>query len=239
MQTNDPVFEDVKNYFSFALRGAFVDLDGMELTKIYYMFLTGIELTTKNGHCRIALPIGMDYFYAMHVFLGYPAPPWEEDPFIKIRFTGEHIEELLHEAKIKISAWMAARELAIRLLEQEDPVPEGLRSFLVDINGKTKPKRNRGRHFHDNFFRDYHIVLLLSSVDDTHLPITRNPDPMYKQENSLCDAMKRALESIGVLLSYAAIRSIWYKRETLKKVFQEFPSPFNLLINSNMVVLNK
>lgn len=227
MQTNDPVFEDVKNYFSFALRGAFVGLDGITLSKIYFMFLSGIELISQSGqHCKV-LPIGMHYCFAMHVFFDRPAPPWEKDPFVKIRFTGEHVEELLCAAKTNIAAWMAAKELAQKLLEQNGYLPEKLLSFLLDIDQKSKPRRQRGKHFYETFFRDFQIVLLLSSVNDTGLSITRNPDPLYKSKNSLCDAMRLALESIGIPLSFETIRSIWNKRDELKRIFQDFPSCLN------------
>ncbi|MBS0272630.1 MAG: hypothetical protein JSR85_08310 [Proteobacteria bacterium] len=239
MQTNDPMFEDVKNYFSFVLRGSFANLDGMTLSKIYYMFLSGIELISQSGRCSKTLPIGLEYCYAMHTFFGRPAPPWEGDPFIKIRFTGEHIKELLVAAKTKLSAWMAAKELALRLQQQKDPIPTELQSFLIETDERTMPKRQRGRHSHEKLFRDFHIVILLNSADDTGLSITRNPDPMYGKEHSRCDAMKLALESVGISLSYEAIRSIWYKREQLKSIFQEFPSPFNLLLDKGLSVLNK
>lgn len=238
MQTNDLVFEDVKNYFSFCLRGAFAGLDGMTLTKIYYMFLSGIELISQSGRCSKTLPIGLEYCFAMHTFFDRPAPPWE-DPYVKIRFTGEHIKELLIAAKTKIPAWMAAKELAVRLQQQKDPIPIELQSFLIEANEKTMPKRQRGRHSHEKLFRDFHIATLLDSVEDTGIPITRNPDPMYAKENSRCDAMKLALESIGISLSYEAIRSIWYKREQHKSIFQEFPSPFKLLLDKGLSVLNK
>ncbi|MGE4574699.1 MULTISPECIES: hypothetical protein [Parachlamydia] len=238
MRTNDPVFEEVKNYFSFALRGAFAGLDGMTLSKIYFMFLSGIELISQSGRCCKILPIGLEYCYAMHTFFGRPAPPWE-DPYVKIRFTGEHVKELLVAAKTKISAWMAAKELAARLQQQKDPIPIELQSFLIEMDEKTMPKRQRGRHSHEKLFRDFHIVILLNSVYDTHLPITRNPDLMYGKENSRCDAMKLALESVGISLSYEAIRSIWYKREKHRSIFQEFPSPLKLLLDKDLSVLNK
>lgn len=174
----------------------------------------------------------------MHTFFGRSAPPWEEDPFIKIRFTGEHVKELLIAAKINLPAWMAAKELAGRLLEQKNQIPDDLQSFLVEMDRKM-PKAKKGRNSHEKLFRDFHIVLLLNSVEDSGLPVTRNPDPMYAKENSRCDAMKLALESIGISLSYEAIRSIWYKKEKLKNVFKEFPSPFNPLKNNNLSVLNK
>ena len=222
MQANDPVFEDVKKYFSFALQGAFVVLDGMTLSKIYFMFLSGIELISQSGcRCKV-LPIGIHYCYAMHVFFDHPAPPWSEDPFVKIRFTGEHIEGLLRAAKTNVAAWMAAKELAKKLLEQKDHVPEELLSLLMDIDLKNKPKRQRGKHFYETFFRDFQIVLLLESINDTGLSITRNPDPLYKSKNSLCDAMRLALESRGIPLSFETIRSIWHKRNQLKRVFQYF-----------------
>ena len=101
MQTNDPVFEDIKNYFSFVLRGSFAGLDGVTLSKIYYMFLTGIELISQRGRCCKILPVGLYYCYAMHTFFGRSAPPWEEDPFIRLRFTGERVKELLVAAKTK------------------------------------------------------------------------------------------------------------------------------------------
>lgn len=227
MQTNDPVFEDIKNYFSFVLRGSFVGLDGMTLTKIYFMFLSGIELISRSGRCCKVLPIGMHYCCAMHVFFDRPAPPWDEDPFVKIRFTGEHIEELLQAAKTNVVALMAAKELAQRLLKQKDHVPEKLLTFLIDIDLKSKPRRKRGKHFYETFFRDFQIVLLLASVNDTGLSITRNPDPLYKSKNSLCDAMRLALEAIGIPLSFETIRSIWHKKEQLKRVFKDFPSCLN------------
>jgi hypothetical protein len=59
METNNDAFEDVKNYFSFSLRGAFVGLDGIILSKIYFLFLTGVELTSKTGRCCKVLPIGL------------------------------------------------------------------------------------------------------------------------------------------------------------------------------------
>jgi hypothetical protein len=77
----------------------------------------------------------------------------------------------------------------------------------------------------------------MQSVEDSGLSIDRNT--YASKENSLCDAMRLALKSIGILRSYEAIRSIWYKREQLKSIFQEFPSPFNVLINSDFSVLNK
>lgn len=229
MQANDPVFEDVKNYFCFALRGAFAGLDGMDLTKIYFMFLSGIELISRSGHCSKVLPIGMDYCYAMHVFFDRPAPPWDEDPFVKIRFTGEHIEELLRAAKTNIAAWMAAKELARRLHQQKDSIPNNLQTFLVEMDERAMPKPERGRRFHEKLFRNFHIALLLESVNDSGLPLARNPDPIYDKENSLCDAMKQALEEIGISLSYEAVRSVWYKRKKLKAIFQDFPSPLDLL----------
>lgn len=238
MEPNNPVFEEVKKYFSFMLRGSFVNLDGMTLSKIYYMFLSGIELIQQSGRCTKTLPIGLEYCYAMHTFFDRPAPPWE-DPYVKIRFTGEHIKELLIEAKTKIPAWMAAKELAVRLQQQKDPIPIELQSFLIEANEKSIPKRQRGRHFHEKLFRDYNIALLLDSVEDTGISITRNPDPVYGKENSRCDAMKLALESIGISLSYEAIRSIWYKREQHMRIFQEFPSPLKLLLNKGLSVLNK
>lgn len=224
MQTNDSVFEEVKNYFSFALRGAFVGLDGMTLSKIYFMFLSGIELISQSGSCCKVLPIGMHYCYAMHVYFDRPSPPWNEDPFVKIRFTGKHIEELLHAAKTNIAAWMAARELAKRLIDQKDQVPQELLSLLMDTDLKNKPKRMPGKHFYKTFFRDFQVVLLLESVNDTGIPITRNPDPLYKREDSLCDAMRLALKPVGIPLSFEAIRSIWHRRENLKRIFQNFPS---------------
>ena len=228
MQTNDPVFENVKNYFSFALRGAFVGLDGITLSKIYYMFLSGIELISRSGECRKVLPIGLGYCYAMQAYFGFSAPPWEEDPFIKIRFTGKHIKELLHAAKTDTAAWQAAKELASRLQKQNDPIPYELLSFLIEADEKTMPKIKRGRSSHEKLFRNFHIILLLESVDDTDLPLTRNPDPMYDKENSRCDAMKHALEEVGISLSYEAIRSIYYKRNESKALFQNFPSPIRL-----------
>lgn len=235
METNDSIFEEVKNYFSFCLRGSFAGLDGMTLTKIYYMFLTGIELISQSGQRRKILPIGLYYCYAMHTYFGRPAPLWEEDPFIKMRFTGEHVTELLLAAKTKLPAWMAARELAAKLLEQKDHIPYELQLLLVDE--KSKPKRQQGRDFYDKLFRDFQIVLLLQSVEDSGLCIDRNP--YASKENSLCDAMQLALKSIGILRSYEAIRSIWYKRQQHKSIFKEFPSPFDLLITSDLSVLNK
>lgn len=239
MQTNDPVFEDIKNYFSFVLRGSFAGLDGVTLSKIYYMFLTGIELISQRGRCCKILPVGLHYCYAMHTFFGRSAPPWEEDPFIRLRFTGEHVKELLVAAKTKIPAWLAAKELAARLQQQKDSIPIELQLFLIEANEKTMPKRQRGRHVYEKLFRDFHVALLVDSVEDTGIPITRNPDPMYAKENSRCDAMKLALESVGITLSYEAIRSIWYKREQHKSIFQELSSPFKLLLDKGLSVLNK
>lgn len=224
MQNDEETRKILSHIFASELRDLSLHLDGMILSKYLYMLSTGVEMTTRGGKVTKPPPtIGPFLGWMIKVFEGGCAPEYARDPFEKIRFTGEFLDDLLKDAQSIDVARTAARELTAIFLKQDKNIPEKLHPFLFDVLGNDQPKRKRGRHPLENLHRDVCIVMLLIAIEKMgYKPITRNTDPIYGNTRSLCDVMEAALNSLGIRLSYEAIKAIWRRRNELKKHVPEF-----------------
>jgi hypothetical protein len=219
MQNNKETRKSLSSIFASELMELSAHLDGMTLSKFIYMFSTGVEMITKNGHISKLPPIGPSLGWMINVFQGKSSPEGVYDPYQKIQFTGELLDDLIKESESNETAWFAAKEIACWYLKEKHDVPKKLHTFLTD----EKPKRKRGRHDLENRHRNVCIVMLLNAVENAGFkPVTRNPDPLYGNFRSLCDVMENALEQIGRKLSYAGVRKIWHKRDELNEYIPEF-----------------
>lgn len=217
--------------FASELKGAYVHLDGRQISKYLYMFSSGVELIKKDGTSHKYAPIGPFLGWMIDLVEGKPAPSMSLDPFVSIRFTGENLDQLLKESQINNVAWDAAAELARRLLKQNGIVPKLLIPYLTgeEIH---RPRTNRGRHPMENKHRDTCIIMLLSeALRAGYGLVTRNDEPALGKNDSLCDVMDEALKSIqlpqksatiNLHKSYAAIKSIWLRRKHLEQYLPVF-----------------
>lgn len=217
---NDEVTREILSQIILdELKDLSVALDGLILSKYLYMFMTGIEMETKSGAVSKPPPIGPFLGWMIKVYQGGCAPSDGVDPYVKIRFTGEFLDDLVKEAQSNDIAWQAAKELGGWFLKFDNSVPCTLHSFLVE----EKPERKQGRHPLEKFHRDLCIVMLLNGIVKAGFkPVSRNPDHVYENFFSLCDVMERALHLLPINISFAGIRAIWRKRKQLARYLPEF-----------------
>lgn len=219
MQNDEQTRKILSRIFASELKDLSLHLDWMTLSKFIYMFSTGVEMITRSGNNSKMPSIGPSLGWMIDVFEGKNSPEGVKDPYEKIQFTGEFLDDLLKEAESNEIAWMAAKELAIWFLKEKDSVPKKLYPFLTG----EKPKRKPGRHPLENLHRNVCIVMLLTAIEKQGFkPLTRNSDSIYNNFYSLCDVMATALNHIGGNLSYTGVKRIWHKRRELSKHIPEF-----------------
>jgi hypothetical protein len=219
MKNNEVTREILSQVIFDELKDLSVALDGLMLSKYLYMFKTGVEMVTKSGAVSKPPPIGPFLGWMIKVYQGEYAPSDGIDPYVKIRFTGEFLNDLVKEAQSSDIAWQAAKELGGWFLRFENSVPCILHSFLVG----EKPERKQGRHPLEKLHRDLCVVMLLNGIVNAGFqPVSRNPDPIYKNSFSLCDVMERALQLLPINISFDGVRAIWTKRKQLSQYLPEF-----------------
>jgi hypothetical protein len=103
--------------------------------------------------------------------------------------------------------------LASMLIEQGDPLPESIRTFLVKfLRGEIKTQIKRGPKFWDRRLRDVHIVIAIEHIVEAwKFPPTRNEASRDdKRRPSAASIVREGLKIGGRLaLGESAITTIW------------------------------
>jgi len=195
-------YEQAKRLISKKLQTELYQPYGMERYKMVLMLRTGIEVTTEKGRTYQPLPLGINLEWLIKALSG------KESPFVKIRFTGKRASNLIDLAKHDPIAWDAARELTVKILEQEDPLPPELRQFTIEIlKGDERPKK-QGRYRAENLYRDQCVADSIYTLHECGFkPLTKNSNE--SENNSACHIVVEALAKLGDMISYDAVKSIW------------------------------
>lgn len=195
-------YEQAKRLISKKLQSELYQPHGMERYKMVLMLRTGIEVTTEKGRTYKPLPLGINLEWLIKALYG------KESPFIKIRFTGKRAANLVELAKNDSIAWDATKELTVKILEQEDPLPAELRQFTIEIlRGGERPKK-QGRYRAENLYRDQCVADSIYTLHECGFkPLTKNSNE--SENNSACHVVVEALAKLGDMISYDAVKSIW------------------------------
>lgn len=195
-------YEQAKRLISKKLHAELYQPYGMERYKIVLMLRTGIEVTTEKGRNYKPLPLGINLEWLIKTLCG------KKSPFVKIRFTGKRASNLVELAKNDPIAWDATKELAVKILEQEDPLPTELRQFTIGVlRGSERPKK-QGRYRAENLYRDQCVADAIYTLNECGFtPLTKNSNE--SENNSACHVVVEALAKLGDMISYDAVKSIW------------------------------
>jgi hypothetical protein len=205
------------------------------ITKTTYKLYAGFKAVDRDGNRLTLYPFGPDLRWLIEAitwvtrdenfFLG------DTTPIEKIEYTGESASLLIEAALQDPLALEATKELVETLIEQGKDLPTDLQNFVNDLFlGKVKPK-NRGNNRMPNFHRNICIILCISALEKKNFTPISKSSPYYPQL-TLCDAIQKALRTIGIDLCYETIRTAWKNR----KFSQEFTKRFYINISDENTI---
>ncbi|MEI8125746.1 MAG: hypothetical protein WCG42_08330 [Parachlamydiaceae bacterium] len=215
-------YQLVKNFITHQFQNLLqIHLEDLVLSKLLYIFWTGVEATTKDGKTYEVCPIGDHLNWMIEIFSKKESPykkiKGDENPFVKLRFTGKSLTHLLQQANHDSIAWDAAKILAAIMLTQDNKLPKGLQDFVTKALLSEGPAQKRGQNPIKKLHRDSCIVMLVAEFEKNgFLPATKCS--AFSSTLSICDAVVEAFSELGISLSYEAVKSIWDKRKSLKHI---------------------
>lgn len=202
-----------------------IHLDEIIVSKLLYMFWTGVEVTSHDGKISYPYPLGPFLGWLIEILNQEESPykkiPGDTNPFVKMRFTGNDLSHLLQQAKHNAIAWDAAKSLAVKINDQKDELPKELNEFILKTLTSNGPPKKRGPSLMKKLHRDSCIIMLITEFERIgFLYPTKNSSD--SDALSLCGAVAEALEELGIPIGYNAVKSIWDKRELFQRHLPSF-----------------
>lgn len=129
-------------------------------------------------------------------------------PTHKLIYTDDSCKQLIEGARSDKISFSAAKEVIFEIVENDQPLPSNLKSFLKEILiNDFKPSLRRGASGRPGIFKQHRIGMAVFKLyNEGYHPISRNDT---SEPISACDIVAEALTNLGERTSYDTVRKAW------------------------------